>query len=68
MQSDHVKSAKQIAGYLKLTRAHYAAPSGYSESPCLILRRLLAREMDASTLLIAHELTASLTPYNGEAL
>jgi len=68
MQFDEVKAAKQIAGYLKLTRAHFTAPSGYSESPTLILRRMLAMEMDSATLRIAHELSASLTPYNGEAL
>lgn len=45
--------AQLIAGYLKLTSAHYHLCNRHSPSPCLELRSLIAEEMDVDTLFIA---------------
>jgi hypothetical protein len=48
--------AQQIAGYLKLTRAHYYLNGRHSPSPCLALRSLIAFEMESEILFIAIDL------------
>ena len=70
MAFDREKSARQIAGYLKLTRAHYRAAGGnnLSPSPALELSQQLAIEMSAEVLLLACDIKDLLTPYNGEEL
>jgi hypothetical protein len=47
--------AEQIAGYLKLSSAHFTANGGNVEM-ILELRRKLAAEMDSETLTLAHDL------------
>lgn len=55
-----MSQAQQIAGYLKLTSAHYYLRLRHDPSPCLELRSVLAREMSVETILIADELKRHL--------
>lgn len=48
--------AQLIAGYLKLTSAHYYLRMRHDPSPCLELRSLLAKEMDSKTLFTAQDI------------
>jgi hypothetical protein len=48
--------AQQIAGYLKLTRAHYYLLGRHCPSPCLELRSLLVKDMSYETLELAAQL------------
>lgn len=50
--------AEQIAGYLKLTRAHYYLNGRHMPSPCLELRSLLVKEMDYETYKTTMDLQA----------
>lgn len=58
--------ASQIAGYLKLTSAHYHANMG-AGGPFMPLRMQLAGEMDYETFMIAEQLKNALGGwYTGE--
>jgi len=55
-----MKTHEQIAGYLKLTSAHYYLRLRHDPSPCLELRSLLAKEMTYEVLGIANGLKSLL--------
>lgn len=52
--------AQLIAGYLKLTSAHYYLGMRHDPSPCLELRSLIAKDMDSTTLFMAQDIQCLL--------
>jgi hypothetical protein len=60
--------ADQIAGYLKLTSAHFHSRAGF-DSLCLIKRAEIADEMNATTLFLCLDIKNALGGwYSGEVL
>lgn len=53
--------AEQIAGYLKLTSAHFYLNSRHDENLQLVLRKQIASEMSSKTLHAAQDLIDCMT-------